>query len=57
MPRVTCPCCHGKKVVEVFDEEWGEVIHMVCMHCEGLGWVEAEVEENGSEPRNGRTHL
>jgi len=49
MPKVTCPCCHGKKVVEVFDEEYGEVIHMICMHCEGTGQVEAEVEEDDSE--------
>ena len=53
MPKVTCPCCKGERVLVVFDEEYGEVIHMVCMHCEGTGQVDAEVEEDGSLIRHG----
>jgi hypothetical protein len=54
MPMVTCPCCHGKKKLLIFERVDGdpEMIgaHLeMCSHCEGRGKVEAEVEENGSE--------
>jgi DnaJ-class molecular chaperone len=46
---VECPCCHGKKylnVIEHFDD--GSVLNRrVCTHCSGEGVVIAELP---SEP-------
>jgi hypothetical protein len=59
MPKVTCPCCHGKKKILVFERDhptgnvpedmvFVAVSHVECSHCEGTGEIEAEAEENGS---------
>jgi len=55
MPKVTCPCCHGKGQLIVTSHiktilpgipADGYVVDAVaCCHCEGTGKVDAEVED------------
>jgi Zn ribbon nucleic-acid-binding protein len=42
---VTCPCCHGEKMLRLYEED--QVAHslVLCCHCAGEGTVRAEVEE------------
>ena len=47
-PRVTCPCCKGATFLLVYDEAHPDdpPIRYKCNHCEGKGWVEAEVSSD-----------
>jgi DnaJ-class molecular chaperone len=48
---VTCPCCHGEKVLFLFEQERTgqkfprEPMKHDCTHCQGKGEVPAEVSE------------
>jgi Zn ribbon nucleic-acid-binding protein len=42
--HVRCPCCKGQQSMEVWD---GDVMVLEgCTHCQGLGYVLAEVKEH-----------
>jgi len=46
MTRVECPRCKGKKWLPVYDIGNPDVIDSeICTHCQGEGWVMAEVPE------------
>jgi len=42
---VQCPCCHEAGVLKYHDEKYDQDVTTVCLHCEGVGMVEAEVDE------------
>ena len=46
---VTCPCCHGKRRLALFehDDVAGRTVvtHPMCCYCQGEGVVFAEVDE------------
>jgi hypothetical protein len=52
---VTCPCCHGKRRLTLFehDEVAGRTVvtHPMCCHCQGEGVVSAEVSAMRSPKR------
>ena len=51
--KVKCPCCKGDKEIIVTGEGKIPGIEIptifidsvMCAHCEGRGWIEAEVED------------
>ena len=55
MPKVTCPCCHGRGWMVWFEGNAADVArHDPCGHCEGTGEIEAEVEKNGDITQHSR---
>jgi Zn ribbon nucleic-acid-binding protein len=44
MILVTCPCCHGEKLLQLFEEDLITNTVVICCHCGGVGTIEAEVE-------------
>lgn len=44
--KVECPCCHGEGSLLVYDEAHPHdpPVREKCVHCQGSGKVEAEVE-------------
>jgi len=49
--KTVCPCCKGKKFVEVFDSVWHtepSAYRYICTHCMGKGEIEVEIDVDDS---------
>lgn len=52
---VTCPCCHGEKMLYLFEQEREgqkfprEPARIDCCHCQGVGEVDAG-EQSADQP-------
>jgi hypothetical protein len=43
--KITCPCCHGKKRLEVWHPDEDKPRLEPCPHCEETGEIDAEVAD------------
>jgi Zn ribbon nucleic-acid-binding protein len=43
---VTCPCCKGEKMLQLFEEDQLTHTMVICCHCGAQGVVTAEIEDS-----------